>query len=91
MLDTSEIRAGAPVEEMKIVVNALYLSMAFLLQRIEDSAGKAAAAEAREALIDNLKDGDIDMAIMESRKTYDFVVSVAETLPVPSPVSHAAH
>ena len=91
MLDTSEIHAGAPVEEMKIVVNALYLSMAFLLQRIEERAGKAAAAEAREGLIDGLKNGDIDMAIMESRKTYDFVVSVAESLPLPDTAMRAAH
>lgn len=88
---TSEIRAGAPVEEIKIVVNSLYLSLEFLLGRIEAASGPQAAAEARQALIENLRSGDIDMAIMESRKTYDFVLSVAESLPVPGDRTASAH
>lgn len=80
MSDTSEVHA---TEEMKIVVNSLYLSLAFLLDRIEKASGKDAAIDARNALINGLTYGDIDMAIMEDRKTFDFVLSVAEALPEP--------
>jgi hypothetical protein len=83
MSDTSEIHAGTNVEGMKIVVNALYLSLAFLLDRIEKASGKDAAIDARKALIDGLTNGDIDMAIMEDRKMFDFVLSVASALPEP--------
>ncbi len=76
---------GATIEtdEMKIVVNALHLSMAFLLERLEERGGAAAAAEARQDLIDNLRFGNINMSIMEDRKIFDFVLSVAEALPEP--------
>ena len=76
---------GATIEtdEMKIVVNALHLSMAFLLERLEERAGAQAASEARQELIDNLRFGNINMSIMEDRKIFDFVLSVAEALPEP--------
>ncbi|MHA6692739.1 hypothetical protein [Devosia sp. A449] len=83
MTDTSEIHAGTAVDEIKIVVNSLYLSLAFLLDQIERTGGRDAAVNAREALIENLTYGNIDMAIMEDRKMFDFVLSVAERLPVP--------
>jgi hypothetical protein len=83
MTDTIEIGSGTDVEEMKIVVNALHLSLAFLLDQIEKLGGKDAAITPREALIENLSNGNIDMAIMEDRKTFGFVLSVAEALPVP--------
>ncbi len=70
-------------DEMKIVVNALHLSMAFLLERLEERGGAQAAAEARQDLIDNLRFGNINMSIMEDRKIFDFVLSVAEALPEP--------
>jgi len=81
MTNTTEIGSDTDVEEMKIVVNALYLSLAFLLDEIETIGGKGAAEKARAALIENLSDGSINMAIMEDRKTFDFVLSVAEALP----------
>ncbi|ODT79585.1 MAG: hypothetical protein ABS76_18550 [Pelagibacterium sp. SCN 64-44] len=87
---THEIHAGVPEEEIKIVVNSLYLSMAFLIDRIEQLSGRQAAIEARESLIENLKYGNVDMAVLEDRKTFDFVVSVAEKLPVPGASEIAA-
>jgi len=87
---THEIHAGVPEEEIKIVVNSLYLSLAFLIDRIEQLSGRQAAIEARESLIENLKYGNVDMAVLEDRKTFDFVVSVAEKLPVPGASEIAA-
>ena len=81
MTDAHVRPEGADLEEVKIVVNALHLSLAFLLNYIEKSAGRDAAIQARNALIEGVKAGSIDMAIMEDRKTYDFVVSVVERLP----------
>lgn len=83
MTDTSENHSYTDVEKMKIVINALYLSQAFLLDRIEKAEGKTAAINARDELIEGLTYGDIDMAIMEDRKVFDFVLSVAEALPTP--------
>ena len=90
MLDTSRIHSGIELDEMKIVVNSLYLCMDFLLYRLAETGGKPAALAARSALIESLQSGDIDMAIMEDRKLFDFVVSVAEALEVEEPLERAA-
>ena len=74
-------RSESDLEEAKIVVNALHLSLGFLLRYIEEITDDKTANKARAALIEGLKSGSIDMAIMEDRKTYDFVISVAEKLP----------
>lgn len=81
MINTDTIQSGTEVDEMKIVVNSLYLSLSFLLDRIVEIGGKGAADEARDALIQNLEAGNINFAIMEDRKLFDFVVSIAEALP----------
>ena len=87
---THEIHAGVPEEEIKIVVNSLYLSLAFLLRHIEKTSGEAAAVAARAALIENLEYGNVDMAVLEDRKLFDFVLSVAQRLPVPGKSDIAA-
>ncbi|HWJ87395.1 MAG TPA: hypothetical protein VNS12_04935 [Pelagibacterium sp.] len=84
MIESDVVHPGAPVEGIKIVVNSLYLSLGFLIKRIEHLSGPDAAAEARDALIENLQNGNIDMAIMEDRKIFDFVLSLAEDLPMPA-------
>jgi len=83
MTDDSEVPSGADLEVIKIAVNSLYLSLGFLLKYIEETNDKDAAIAARNALLENLKNGNIDFAIMEDRKTYDFVVSVVERLEIP--------
>lgn len=83
MTDDSEVPSGADLEVIKIAVNSLYLSLGFLLKYIEETGDKDAAIAARNALLENLKNGNIDFAIMEDRKTYDFVVSVVERLEIP--------
>ncbi|MHA6730686.1 hypothetical protein [Devosia sp. A369] len=83
MTDTSKIYSHTDVEKLKIVVNALYLSQAFLLDRIEQAEGKTAAIDARNELIEGLTYGNIDMGIMEDRRVFDFVLAVAEALPIP--------
>lgn len=83
MTDDSEVPSGADLEVIKIAVNSLYLSLGFLLKYIEQANDKDVAIAARNALLENLKNGNIDFAIMEDRKTYDFVVSVVERLEIP--------
>ncbi|HLV84925.1 MAG TPA: hypothetical protein VKY62_14245 [Devosia sp.] len=83
MTDDSEVPSGADLEVIKIAVNSLYLSLGFLLKYIEETGDKDVAIAARNALLENLKNGNIDFAIMEDRKTYDFVVSVVERLEIP--------
>lgn len=83
MINTDAIRTGTELDEVKIVVNSLYLSLSFVLDRMAKASGRGAALETRQALIDALKAGDIDMAIMEDRTLFDFVVSIVEALPEP--------
>lgn len=83
MTDDSKVPSGADLEVIKIAVNSLYLSLGFLLKYIEEAGDKDVAIAARNALLENLKNGNIDFAIMEDRKTYDFVVSVVERLEIP--------
>jgi len=47
MIESDVVHPGAPVEGIKIVVNSLYLSLGFLIKRIEHLSGPDAAAEAR--------------------------------------------
>lgn len=77
----NEIPTGTGLDEIEIVVNSLYLCLGFLLRHIEEKNGKDAADAAHNALIENLKNGSIDMAIFEDRKMFDFVVSVVDKLP----------
>ncbi|MFC3703555.1 hypothetical protein ACFOOL_02140 [Devosia honganensis] len=84
MIKTDTIQTGIALDEIKIVVNSLYLSLSYLLDRVAEAGGEDAALAAREGLIAHLQSGDIDMAIMEDRKLFDFVVSVAEALPAPA-------
>lgn len=83
MTDKLQIHAGARLAEINIVVNALQLCLVDLLDHIEQTNGVYAATQARQALIENVKNGNIDMAIFEDRKAFDFVVSAVEALPKP--------
>ncbi len=78
---SNDTNAKIDSDEMKIVVNALHLSLDFLLNRVAESGGEAAALSARHDLIENLRYGNINMAIMEDPKIFDFVLSVVEALP----------
>jgi len=78
---SNDTNAKIDSDEMKIVVNALHLSMDFLLSRVAEAGGEAAALSARHDLIENLRYGNINMAIMEDPKIFDFVLSVVEALP----------
>ena len=83
MTDDNDVPSGAGFDEARIVVNSLHLCLSFLLDHIKKTNGKDAALEARSALIENVKNGNIDMAIFEDRKIFDFVISIVDTLPMP--------
>ena len=78
---TPEIPEGASLEQIKIVVNALYLCLGHAVTHIETRESPQAARKFKAGLMDALTDGNIDMAIFEDRKTYDFVVAMIDGLP----------
>ncbi len=81
-MEDHEIPAGSDLEQIKIVVNSLHLSLRFLLNRIDEKLGADAADAARAELLENMENGNIDMAVLEDGKTFDFVMSVLSALPI---------
>lgn len=75
-----EIPSGTNLEEIKIVVNALYLCLGHAVRHIDKVEGTEAAAKFKTGLLAALQDGSIDMAIFEDTKTYDFVIAMIEEL-----------
>lgn len=69
------------MEQIKIALNALYLCISYSIRHISSHEGVEAAAKFKEEMLGALKNGDIDMALLEERKTFDLIVSKIESLP----------
>lgn len=74
---------GAEMEQIKIVLNSLYLCLGHALEHIAKNEGAQAASEFKAALLRALKNGDIDTALLEESRTFEFVVSKIEGLNPP--------
>ncbi|TDR93093.1 hypothetical protein [Enterovirga rhinocerotis] len=83
MADSDVDTSGVNIEQIKIVMNALYLCLDHATKYIAEHNGTASAQDFKDNLLASLRHGDIDMAIMEDTKTFDFVVSRIEELKVP--------
>lgn len=82
MLERPEIPSGIRLELINIVLNAQPLCLAHALEHIAEAEGSEAAAKFKTELLDSVKHGHIDMALLEDTATYDFVVRLIEGLPV---------
>lgn len=80
MTDDTESVTGTGMEQIKIVLNSIYLCLAFAMKHIAEHEGEESAAKFKESMLDALKNGDIDMALLEESKTYEFVVAKIEAL-----------
>ncbi|MDX3810590.1 hypothetical protein ACXIUS_20465 [Bosea thiooxidans] len=70
------------MEQIKIALNALYLCIGYSLRHISSHEGAESAAKFKAEMLNALKNGDIDMALLEERKTFDLIVSKIESLTI---------
>lgn len=80
MAKRPEIPSGANLEQIKIVVNALYLCLEYAVDHIRQIEGASPSVEFKENILNVVRNGNIDMSIFEDAKTYDFVVAMIEDL-----------
>lgn len=83
MAEEIEKMTDTNMEQIKIALSSLYLCLEFAMKHIADQEGSAAAADFKERLIQALKSGDINMALLEESKTFALVASKIEALRVP--------
>lgn len=80
MSDATEAVSDTNMEQIKIVLNSLYLCIDYAVRHISSHEGAQAAADFKQEMLTALKNGDIDMALLEESRTYDLVVSKIEAL-----------
>lgn len=83
MVDVRDDVGGTDMEQIEIVLNTLYLCIDYAMKYIATREGAEAAAQFKDEMLKALKGGDINMALMEETKTFDFVVSKLEALGQP--------
>lgn len=71
---------------MKVALNTLYLSLEHAVRHIETTESAEEAARFKIDLIERVRDGRIDMALLEDAALYDFVVPKLEQLLLGEPV-----
>lgn len=83
MADEIENVSGTNMDQIKIALNSLYLCIDYALKHIALNEGPAAAAEFKARMLEKLKNGSINMALLEETKTFDLVVGKIEALALP--------
>lgn len=80
MAEEIETVTDTNMEQIKIALNALYLCIGYSMKHISSYEGVEAAARFKAGMLRALKNGDIDMALLEERKTFELIVSKIESL-----------
>ena len=75
--DSSVERA---TDMMQVALNTLYLCLESAVRHIEGAESPAEASEFKTGLLEQVKDGRIDMALLEDSALYDFIVPKIEPL-----------
>lgn len=83
MVDATDNVSETNMEQIKIVLNSLYLSVDFAMKHIASHEGAEAAHNFKRELLQALQNGDIDMALLEESRTFDLVMSKIEALGQP--------
>lgn len=85
MTDT-ESSGETATDLMKVALNTLYLSLESAVRHIETTQSAEDVARFKADLLERVKDGRIDMALLEDAALYDFVVPKLEQLLFEEPV-----
>ncbi len=80
MFGKSDSSSTSNPDMIKVALNTLYLCLESAVEHIEQVEGSRAAAEFKSGLLDKVKDGSVDMALLEDAAIYDFVVPKIEKL-----------
>ena len=81
MAEISDNPSGVSMDLTKIVLNTQYLCLRYAIEHIAKVEGIEAASDFKRELLEAVKSGSIDMALLEDAATYDFVVTMIEDLP----------
>lgn len=87
MADDIEEMAGPELGQVKIILNTLYLCIEYAMRHVAEHEGADAASELKDNMLSALKHGDIDMALLEDARTFDFVVPKIEQLAWDDPIT----
>ena len=84
MADGPESVDGTDMEQIKIVLNTLYLCIAFAMTHIAKHEGAQAAVDFKAELLSALKSGDLNMALITARLSATLSSSPQTTPSVPA-------
>lgn len=87
MVDRIEEMGGPELEQVKIVLNTLYLCIEYVVRHVAEHEGEEAAATLKSNMLTALKNGSIDMALLEETKTFELVISKIEQLRWSDPIA----
>ncbi|MFC3205093.1 hypothetical protein [Aquamicrobium soli] len=87
MADDIEEMAGPELEQVKIILNTLYLCIEYAVKHVAQHEGAQAASDLKASMLKALKSGDIDMALLENARTFDLVIPKIEQLPWDDPIA----
>jgi hypothetical protein len=75
------------IEQVKIILNSLYLCIGYTVRHVARQEGDEAASTLKANMLAAIKNGDIDMALLEDRRGFDLVVSKIEQLTWDDPIA----
>lgn len=87
MADSMEEMAGPEIEQVKIILNTLYLCIEYAVRHVAQYEGMEPASDLKNNMLKALESGDINMALLEETKTFDLVISKIEQLTWDDPIS----
>lgn len=87
MADDIEEMAGPEIEQVQIILNTLYLCIEYAVKHVAQNEGEEAASALKSNMLKALEHGDIDMALLEERRTFDLVISKIEQLTWNAPIA----
>lgn len=87
MADDIEEMAGSELEQVKIILNTLYLCIEYAVKHVAEHEGAQAASDLKASMLKALKSGDIDMALLENARTFDLVIPKIEQLSWDDPIA----
>jgi hypothetical protein len=79
--------AGPELAQVKIILNTLYLCIEYVMRHVAEHEGAEAASDLKGNMLTALKHGDIDMALLEDARTFDFVIPKIEQLTWDDPIA----
>jgi hypothetical protein len=87
MADNIDEMAGTELEQVKIILNTLYLCIEYAVKHVAEHEGAQAASDLKANMLKALKSGDIDMALLENAGTFDLVIPKIEQLSWDDPIA----